>query len=153
VRIHGGRDAAGRARRSVVSQFSGRLARSAEADLGLIVSELVTNSVCHANVGAEQTLTVECVMLADRLRVTVTDPGAELQPHLRSSDQLAPGGRGLQIVAALCCAWGVGRDPSGTTSVWCDLLLAASPPGPEAAGRGIARAPRSITKPGAHRSG
>jgi anti-sigma regulatory factor (Ser/Thr protein kinase) len=138
VRIHGGGDAPGRARRSVMSRFRGRLPQAAEVDLGLIISELVTNSVCHANVGAKQTLTVDCVMLADRLRVTVTDPGAEPRPRLRVSDQLVPGGRGLQIVAALSCAWGVGRDPAGTTSVWCDLLLASSPPGPADAGRVIA---------------
>jgi anti-sigma regulatory factor (Ser/Thr protein kinase) len=127
LRLHGGGDAPGRARRAVLSALGGHLPRSGQADLGLVVSELVTNSVCHAKVGSQQTLTVECAAVADRLRVTVTDPGSELQPRRRVPDQLAGGGRGLQIVEALSCAWGVKRDPGGTTSVWCELALSGAP--------------------------
>jgi anti-sigma regulatory factor (Ser/Thr protein kinase) len=126
MRIHGGSSAPFRARKSVLSQLTGQLAAAGAADLALVISELVTNSVCHANVGPRQTLTVECATLSDRLRVTVTDPGSHLVPHLRSPDHLASGGRGLRVVESLSSAWGVVRGPAGMTSVWCELPFDAS---------------------------
>jgi anti-sigma regulatory factor (Ser/Thr protein kinase) len=128
VRIHGGAGAPLRARRSVLSQLTGQLLGAGAAELALIISELVTNSVRHANVGPHETLTVQCATLPDRLRVTVTDPGSQLEPHLRSPDHLAPGGYGLRVVEALSSAWGVVRSPAGTTSVWCELPFDTSPP-------------------------
>jgi anti-sigma regulatory factor (Ser/Thr protein kinase) len=127
MRIPGGTGAPLRARTSVLSRIGGQLTETAAADAGLIVSELVTNSVLHANVGPQQTLTVECATLPDRLRITVTDPGSRLEPHLRPSGRGADGGYGLAIVAALSLAWGVVRDTVGTTSVWCELPLDTSP--------------------------
>jgi anti-sigma regulatory factor (Ser/Thr protein kinase) len=121
LRIPGGAGAPLRARRSVLAQLGGQLAKTGEADLALIVSELVTNSVLHANVGPHQTVTLECTALPDRLRITVTDPGAPLQPHLRPPEHGASGGYGLAIVEALSSAWGVVRNTAGTTSVWCEL--------------------------------
>jgi anti-sigma regulatory factor (Ser/Thr protein kinase) len=123
VRLHGGTGAPLRARSSVLPQLEGQLTEIAVADVALIVSELVTNSVVHANVGPDQTLTVECASLADRLRITVTDPGARLKPHLRRPDHDVAGGYGLAIVASLSLAWGVVRNSVGTTSVWCELPL------------------------------
>jgi anti-sigma regulatory factor (Ser/Thr protein kinase) len=123
VRLHGGTGAPLRARRSLLPQLEGQLTKTAVADVALILSELVTNSVMHANVGPGQTLTVECAPLADRLRITVTDPGARLKPHLRRPDHERSGGYGLAIVASLALAWGVVRHSAGTTSVWCELPL------------------------------
>jgi anti-sigma regulatory factor (Ser/Thr protein kinase) len=127
MRIHGGSTAPLRARRSVLSQLAGQLAAAGAAELALVISELVTNSVRHAGVGPDQTLTVECATLADRLRVTVTDPGSQLAPHLRSPDQVASGGYGLRLVESLSSAWGVTHGATGTTSVWCELPLDTSP--------------------------
>ena len=121
MRIQGGASAPFLARRSLLSQLGGQLAEATAADLALIISELVTNSVIHANVGPDQTLTVECTALPDRLRLTVTDPGSRCQPHLRPRDSDAAGGYGLTIVAALASSWGVVRDDMGATSVWCEL--------------------------------
>jgi anti-sigma regulatory factor (Ser/Thr protein kinase) len=126
VRLHGGTGAPLRARRSVLPQLEGQLTETAVADVALIVSELVTNSVMHASVGPDQTLTVECAPLRDRLRITVTDPGSRLKPHLRQPDHDASGGYGLAIVASLSLAWGVVRDGVGMTSVWCELPLDAA---------------------------
>jgi anti-sigma regulatory factor (Ser/Thr protein kinase) len=127
-RIQGGSDAPLRARRLVLSQLAGQLTEVGAADLALIISELVTNSVCHANVGPHQTLTVDCARLSDRLRVTVTDPGSRLEPHLRCPDQLASEGYGLRVVESLSSAWGVMRGPAGTMSVWCELPFDTAPP-------------------------
>lgn len=127
VRLHGGTGAPLRARRSVLLQLEDHLTETAVADVALIVSELVTNSVTHANVGPDQTLTVECAALPDRLRITVTDPGSCVEPHLRPPDHHASGGYGLTIVETLCSAWGVVRDSVGATSVWCELPLDIPP--------------------------
>jgi anti-sigma regulatory factor (Ser/Thr protein kinase) len=126
VRLRGGTGAPVRAPRSVLPQLGRQLTEAGLADVALIVSELVTNSVLHANVGPDQTLTVECDALPDRLRITVTDPGSRLEPRLRSPDKNAPGGYGLAIVTALSLAWGVVRNSVGTTSVWCELPLDTS---------------------------
>jgi serine/threonine-protein kinase RsbW len=128
MRLHGGTDAPLRARRSVLSQLTGQAADTVAAELELVISELVTNSVRHANVGPHQTLTVECATLSDRLRVTVTDPGSRLEPHLRSPDRVASGGYGLRVVGSLSSCWGVMHGPAGTTSVWCELPLDTSLP-------------------------
>jgi anti-sigma regulatory factor (Ser/Thr protein kinase) len=129
VRLHGGTGASLRARRSVLPQLEGQLTDTAAADVALIVSELVTNSVTHAHVGPDQTLTVACAPLAGRLRITVTDPGARLKPHLRRPDHGVSGGYGLTIVASLSLAWGVVHNSVGTTSVWCELPLDTARPG------------------------
>jgi anti-sigma regulatory factor (Ser/Thr protein kinase) len=128
MRIHGGSSAPLRARRSVLSQLTGLLAGAGAADVALVISELVTNSVRHAHVGPHDTLTIECAALPGRLRVTVTDPGALLEPRLPSPDHPASGGFGLRIVEMLSSAWGVVRGPAGTTSVWCELPFDTSPP-------------------------
>jgi anti-sigma regulatory factor (Ser/Thr protein kinase) len=124
--IHGGAAAPLRARRLVLSRLGGQLTETGAADAGLIVSELVTNSVVHANVGPHQTLSIECTTLSDRLRITITDPGSHLEPRLRPPGRLADGGYGLAIVAALSLAWGASRGGMGTTSVWCELPLETS---------------------------
>ncbi len=127
MRLRGGTGAPIRARKLVLSQLGGQLTETGAADLALILSELVTNSVLHANVGPDQTLSVECTALPDRLRITVTDPGSRLEPHLRPADRHAEGGYGLRIVETLCSAWGVVRNTVGATSVWCDLPLETAP--------------------------
>lgn len=128
MRLHGGTGAPLRARRSVLSQLGGQLTETGAADVALILSELVTNSVLHANVGPDETLTVQCTALPGRLRITVTDPGSRLEPHLRPADHDVSGGYGLMIVETLCSAWGVVRGGAGTTSVWCELPLDTAPP-------------------------
>jgi anti-sigma regulatory factor (Ser/Thr protein kinase) len=123
IPIQGGRGAPRAARRLVLSRLDGELADTRLLDVALIVSELVTNSVLHADVGLDQSLTVDLEMFGDRLRITVTDPGSPLEPQLVAPGPGTPGGLGLRLVDQLSTAWGVGHDPIGTTQVWCDLLL------------------------------
>jgi anti-sigma regulatory factor (Ser/Thr protein kinase) len=107
----------------VLSALDGEIASARLLDVALIVSELVTNSVLHAAVGSDQSLTVDLELLGDRLRITVTDPGSPLEPQLLAPGPGTAGGLGLRIVDQLSTAWGVGHDPMGTTQVWCDLPL------------------------------
>jgi two-component sensor histidine kinase len=127
MRIPGGDDAPTRARRWVYSQLEGHIPAATASDAALLVSELVTNSVVHANVGPRGALSVEVTTLADRLRIAVTDPGSGLRPCVLPPDPEIPGGLGLLLVDKLCEAWGVWHDV-GPTCVWCELLLDQPPP-------------------------
>jgi anti-sigma regulatory factor (Ser/Thr protein kinase) len=127
VRVAGGDDAPTRARRSVLSQLEGHIAATTTSDAGLLISELVTNSVIHANVGPRRALTAEVTTLDDRLRIAVTDPGSRLRPRILPPDPETPGGLGLLLVDELCETWGVWQD-LGPTCVWCELLLDQSAP-------------------------
>jgi len=127
MRIPGGDGAPTRARRSVHAQLKGRIPATTASDAALLVSELVTNSVVHANVGPRRALTVEVTTLDDRVRIAVTDPGSCLRPCVLPPDPETPGGLGLLLVDELCETWGVWQD-LGPTCVWCELLLDQSRP-------------------------
>ena len=123
LRLEGGDDAPRRARTALRSLLDGHVSETAAADAELVVSELVTNSVRHANVRAHEALTLELLTLDDRLRIAVTDPGSKLKPRGVAPDPGTPGGFGLYLVAALSDSWGVGSDGVGPTRVWCELLF------------------------------
>ncbi len=109
--------------RSVISSHLRDIDRTVASDAELIVSELVTNSVRHAGVGSDELVTVDLMLVDERLRITVTDPGSDLEPRLIAEDPDGLGGHGLRLVAQLSTEWGVGRDAVGATQVWCDLVL------------------------------
>jgi anti-sigma regulatory factor (Ser/Thr protein kinase) len=127
MRIPGGDDAPTRARRWVCSQLESHVPAGTASDAALLISELVTNSVVHANVGHREVLSVEVTTLDDRLRIVVTDPGSRLRPCMLPPDPGTPGGLGLFVVDELCETWGVRQD-LGATCVWCELLLDQSSP-------------------------
>ena len=127
MRIPGGDGAPTRARRSVHAQLAGHIPATTASDAALIVSELVTNSVVHANVGARRALTVEVRTLDDRLRIAVIDAGSRLTPCTLPPVPETPGGLGLLLVDELCETWGIWQD-LGPTCVWCELLLDRSAP-------------------------
>jgi anti-sigma regulatory factor (Ser/Thr protein kinase) len=122
MRMPGGDDAPVRARRWARSQLEGHVPASTASDAALLVSELVTNSVVHANVGPLGALTVEVTRLDGRLRIAVADPGSRIRPRLLPPDSETPGGLGLFLVDEMCETWGVQQD-LGSTYVWCELLL------------------------------
>jgi anti-sigma regulatory factor (Ser/Thr protein kinase) len=96
-------------------------------DVGLIVSELVTNSVVHTGPGSGQTVGVEVSLSDGRLHLTVTDSGAASSPRLIGLDLDQPAGMGLFFVDRLSASWGVKRDAAGRTTVWCEFALGGEP--------------------------
>ena len=79
-------------------------------DTAVVVSELVTNALCHGarlDFGAAARGQVELSLWhrASHLVCAVTDPSAE-PPVLRPADPGAEAGRGLQVVQALATTWG-----------------------------------------------
>jgi diguanylate cyclase (GGDEF)-like protein len=115
--------AAGEARRATLQL---RLPRPMRETLGLLVSELVTNSVRHSGMPVGAPLELAIAHATGRVRLAVRDGGTGFDPsRLRDAEPLPCGGRGMVIVAALSDAWGVERDADGCT-VWCEVLVEAS---------------------------
>ena len=93
-----------------------------QVDATLLLSELVTNAVRHADLDADDTI----VWRADqdrRLRIEVCDPGEGF--HLRGRDRVEgdPGGWGLYLVDHLADRWGIERQRRHTC-VWFEMPLA-----------------------------
>jgi len=89
-------------------------------DAMLVLSELVSNAVKHAEPLPGGGITVECRVKPDVLHIEITDGGAGTRPHASVAALSAMGGRGLDIVRAVSSEWGVteGRD---TVTVWAEI--------------------------------
>jgi anti-sigma regulatory factor (Ser/Thr protein kinase) len=106
--------------RKFVKQAAGRLSEPLLADLLLVVTELVTNSVRH---GPEGRITVELdIAHPGRVRGQVGDEGvATAKQRIADTEPETPGGFGLMLVDQLSRSWGVRE---GTTHVWFELAPA-----------------------------
>lgn len=111
--------ACGKAVRDWVAGIIGAHACPAGAqDAALMVSELFGNAVTHGPDGAQ--VLVACLLGRQGARIVVCDRGGPTQPRLRDGNDLAEGGRGLQVVDALAARWGSFRTARAQV-VWCDL--------------------------------
>jgi anti-sigma regulatory factor (Ser/Thr protein kinase) len=90
-----------------------------ERDVRLLVSELVTNAVRHANLAPADVILLVIEVEAGTLRVEVHDPGGGFVPTAPAPDPARPSGWGLYLVAELADRWGVDSDE--TTLVWFEL--------------------------------
>jgi anti-sigma regulatory factor (Ser/Thr protein kinase) len=92
-------------------------------DVRLLVSELVTNAVRHANLDAGDVILLVIDLGDSTLRVEVHDPGGGFVPTAPAPDPARPSGWGLYLVAELADRWGV--DSDDRTLVWFELDRAA----------------------------
>jgi anti-sigma regulatory factor (Ser/Thr protein kinase) len=107
---------------------------------GHIVAELSANAVTHGRVpGRDFRLTLYVV--ADTLRIEVTDTRGERLPQLQRPASGAEAGRGLLLVDALADRWGVREDRFPRKTVWAELRC--SEPEPAPTGSRAAGDPRS----------
>lgn len=84
----------------------------------LVVSELITNAVVHA----QSPSTLALRLRSETLRLEVSDASTEA-PSPKSVTAEAEEGRGLFVVAAVCTAWGV--DPTETSkTIWAEISRA-----------------------------
>jgi anti-sigma regulatory factor (Ser/Thr protein kinase) len=115
VDIHGGLRAPASARRAVEA-LSGCIADDLLADVRLLVSELITNSVKY---GGDETVTLKIDVESEhKLRVEVIDEGSGFVPVARSRPITQAGGWGLHLVQTLSSRWGVYE---GVTHVWFEM--------------------------------
>jgi anti-sigma regulatory factor (Ser/Thr protein kinase) len=112
--------APGRARQVVASRLQDELGEQRLEDALLLVSELVTNSVLHADLDQDGWIDVTVQCDSQAVRVEVEDSGegfGETGHELPPPDH--PCGRGLFLVRALSDRCGVA--PGGSSRVWFEL--------------------------------
>jgi anti-sigma regulatory factor (Ser/Thr protein kinase) len=85
-----------------------------------IVAELASNAATHSRVpGRDFRLTLYVV--ADTLRIEVTDTCGDRLPSRQNPAPEAESGRGLVLVEALADRWGVALGPHPRKVVWAEL--------------------------------
>jgi anti-sigma regulatory factor (Ser/Thr protein kinase) len=117
--------AAAEARAAVVAWLRDEHAGEAVVhDALVVVSELVTNSVRHAERPDEAVLLLSAERFDDSVRLAVHDDGTtgHVAPRPAETSGERLGGFGLQLVDRLATTWGVERDDGGTL-VWARLAL------------------------------
>jgi anti-sigma regulatory factor (Ser/Thr protein kinase) len=105
-------ESVGAARRFATDALSSLAGEVLEA-IELMVSELATNCIKHANSAFELTL----VQRPEEIRIEVTDQSGGA-PAMRSPSPEEPTGRGLQIVNMLSETWGIEHRAASGKTVW-----------------------------------
>jgi anti-sigma regulatory factor (Ser/Thr protein kinase) len=107
------------AARHALDGLAGQLSPHRLRDVRLLVSELVTNAVRHADLDEDDVIGLVVEVADHALRVEVHDPGGGFVPTAPSPDPVRPSGWGLYLVAELADRWGVDSDDK--TLVWFEL--------------------------------
>jgi anti-sigma regulatory factor (Ser/Thr protein kinase) len=105
--------------RQALDGLDGRLPEDQLGDVRLLVSELVTNAVRHADMGDQDAIRLTVDVTGAAVRVEVSDPGSGFEPEPPPTDPARSSGWGLFLVETLADRWGVERG-SGTR-VWFEL--------------------------------
>ena len=92
-------------------------------DIRLLVSELVTNAVRHANAPTGGAVELDVTIDRSLVRVEVADPGPGFEPQPRDDEMSRPGGWGLYLVDRIADRWGVVRNRMNR--VWFEIDGAA----------------------------
>jgi anti-sigma regulatory factor (Ser/Thr protein kinase) len=93
------------------------------ADAILVLSELMSNAVRHADPLPGTQVRVAWTLTGGMLEIAVSDGGGQGRPHTEVPSPTSIGGRGLSIVEYLSSCWGVRTCEPGTT-VWATLPVA-----------------------------
>jgi len=110
------------AARHAVDQLADRLPEDQLGDVRLLVSELVTNSLRHAELGPDDSILLIATVDDATIRVDVADHGKGFDYQHVRTDPSDVDGWGLYLVDTLSDRWGVDKDPaSGLTRVWFEL--------------------------------
>ena len=107
------------AARLALADLDSTLDPSTAFDVRLLVSELVTNSVQHASVSAEDSIRLHVDVGGQTVRVEVLDngPGFELRDPI--PDTQTDSGWGLFLVNQIADRWGVDR--ARESCVWFEI--------------------------------
>ena len=105
--------AAGAARRILVQEG---IDPDLDHTVCLLTSELVTNSVRHAQMGEDDKIVMAARLTPDLARVEIRDSGQGFDPDVRHG----AGGYGLRMLDMLASRWGVDCDDRGAR-VWFEV--------------------------------
>jgi anti-sigma regulatory factor (Ser/Thr protein kinase) len=111
-------DSAAEARHALTA-LGDRLPAQRLNDIRLLVSELVTNAIRHAELDSDEAIRLILEESGGGLRVEVRDPGRGFDWTGRDRPSDEAGGWGLYLVETLADRWGVDRDE--VTTVWFEL--------------------------------
>ena len=114
-----GVEAAAEARRAL-DGLSGQLPERRLRDVRLLVSELVTNAVRHAQLTAGDRIRLRVRLEAEAVRVEVHDPGRGFELRSPQPDPARASGWGLFLVDELADRWGMEPTDPGT-SIWFEV--------------------------------
>ena len=106
------------ARRALLAG-NGALPSSVRDDVLLLVTELVTNAVRHANAGPDAVVRVELRRGSDLVRVAVSDEGAGFAAEAPYEREAADGW-GLALVDRIADRWAITPTASGTCA-WFEM--------------------------------
>ena len=106
------------AARLALADLESHLDPSVAFDVRLLVSELVTNSVQHAQVSEDDSIVLAVRFSIETVRAEVHDNGPGFEPPATPPPNDADAGWGLFLVEQLADAWGVG---DGGRGVWFEI--------------------------------
>jgi anti-sigma regulatory factor (Ser/Thr protein kinase) len=123
----GGRFAPAHVRAAVNELLGDRLGAESLFDVGVLVSEVVTNAVRHGGAERDCTVVVHVALAQEVLRVEVCDRGPGFTPPTTPRPRAQGGGNGLVLLDRMSSRWGVAVDDG--TCVWfeCDLSPGGNP--------------------------
>ncbi len=108
------------AARHTLDRLEGLLVPEKLEDVRLIVSELVTNSVRHAELSADEQISLAVAISGGSVRGRVCDPGPGFErPSAPKPRTDMSGGWGLPIVERISDRWGV--EHNGCACVWFEI--------------------------------
>jgi anti-sigma regulatory factor (Ser/Thr protein kinase) len=107
------------AARLALAELDNELDESQAFDVRLLVSELVTNSVQHAQVGPDDSIQMRIAIGGELVRVEIADNGPGFEPPTDAGGTERDRGWGLFFVAQLATRWGVEQGDPGC--VWFEI--------------------------------
>jgi anti-sigma regulatory factor (Ser/Thr protein kinase) len=118
VRFERGPTSASAARNALLA-LDTRVDQDLLDDIRLLVSELVTNAIRHAEAAPGGEVGLDVSIKGERVRVEVADPGDGFDPAPRTGSMAKPGGWGLYLVDRIADRWGVVKNR--VTRVWFEI--------------------------------
>lgn len=106
------------AARLALSDLDSMVDETQAFDVRLLVSELVTNSVKHAESGPDDSIALRLEIGDSVIRCEVCDSGPGFEPPEISADEGHDRGWGLFFVEQIADRWGVDRDDA---RVWFEI--------------------------------
>ena len=107
--------------RGTLDPLQRRLSEDTYYTVQLLVTELITNSLRHAEFTDQDAIDIQIDINDSRTRVSVCDPGGGGKPRLVEQDLESTGGRGLFLVDAMSDNLGV--KTNHRTCVWFELAI------------------------------